>query len=79
MTPAQRVVADVSNDTGIAVAEILGKSRLGPVVKARRETMRRLYVDRKHNTPAIAEMFKMRAHCVRHHLMAAGVTLGRRG
>lgn len=72
MRPADRVVEDVSKETSIPVKDILGKSRLAPIVKARREAMRRLY-EGKMRTPAIGEMFGCGHPAVLYHLEQAGV------
>jgi chromosomal replication initiation ATPase DnaA len=75
---ATRVAEQVATETGISVEQQMGKSRQAPIVRARRETMRRLYVERNQSTPALAREFGMAAKNVRHHLMAVGVKLGRR-
>lgn len=79
MSPARAVAEEVARENaGISAAEILGKSRQAPIVRARRETMKRLYLSRNMATPALGEAFGMAPNNVRHHLLAAGVKLGRR-
>lgn len=73
MTPAMRVVEELAAEVGISSKDILGKSRLGHIVLARREAMRRLYLLKRMNTPAIALLFDTQATSVRHHLRAAGI------
>lgn len=73
MTPAMRVVEEEASRSGIRSAEILGKSRRAEVVEVRRHVMRRLYLEKHMNTPAIAQLFDCLATSVRHHLRAVGV------
>lgn len=73
MTPAMRVVEEVAATTGVPSREILGKSRMAHIVKARREAIRRLYLDRRMNTPALSALFGMPPNNVRHHLRAVGI------
>lgn len=73
MTPAMRVVEEEVSRTGIRPAEILGKSRRAEVVEVRRLVIRRLYLEKHMNTPAIAQLFNCLATSVRHHLREAGI------
>jgi len=73
---ALRVIDAVAEETRIPAREILGKSRLRPIVMARRKAMRKLYVEHGRKTPELAELFDCLATSVRHHLIAAGVELG---
>lgn len=73
MTPAMRVVEEEATRSGIRSSDILGKSRQAEVVDVRRRVMRRLYLEKRMNTPAIAQLFGCMATSVRHHLRAGGV------
>ena len=73
MTPAMRVVEEVADELGVPAREILGRSRIARTVTARREAMRRLYIDKRMNTPAIAQVFGVRHTSVRHHLRTVGI------
>ncbi len=74
-----RVVDAVSKETNVPARDILGKSRLQTVVLARREAMKRMYIECRRNTPEIAKFFGVRPTSVRHHLITAGVTTRRAG
>lgn len=69
-----RVVDAVSQELDVSARDILSKSRLAHIVEARRESMRRMYVDCRRNTPEIADVFGVRPTSVRHHLRAVGIT-----
>ena len=73
MTPAMRVVEEEATRSGIRSADILGKSRRAEVVEVRRLVIRRLYLEKHMNTPAIAQLFNCLATSVRHHLRVSGI------
>lgn len=64
----RRLVETYAIELKVSAKEVLGKSRLKYIVDARREAMRRLYVDQGRNTPEIAEVFGCRDTSVQHHL-----------
>lgn len=78
MSVVDRVVASVSLEYRVGQSEILGKSRLKGIVDARREALRRLYAVHGRRTPELAKAFGMKHTSVRHHLLVAGVRMGRR-
>lgn len=53
----RHIIAEVAQETGISVADILGPRRLAPVAAARRIAMQRVRDECKYSYPQIGKMF----------------------
>ncbi len=60
--PVSRIISEVAADHALAVADIVGPSRLGPIVLARQEAMWRARSETDLSFPAIGRRFGGRDH-----------------
>ena len=76
VTPAaltRRIIAEVGKETGLSSAVILGRSRIKPVILARREAIRRLVEQKPHlSYPMIAKVFGTDHGSIIDHVRKAG-------
>ena len=76
VTPAavtRRIIAEVGKETGLSPAVILGRSRIKPVILARREAIRRLVEQKPHlSYPMIAKLFSTDHGSIIEHMRRSG-------